>query len=203
MVGRFRWGLSAVAITLVSCALAACSGGSDERTAATLGTAITTTTTDPYAVPAVIDEAYVNRVLAGLDAAVGDVVRLVVREKALTPEAMNRLKAIHPDGDVLDLELQSFRNEIESGLADYKNAPGNAKTTVKQMISASSDCIFVRVDRDYSAVGSHPLSKRPEWVGLRPVDVSRIVDGFNPTPWAIVAEGFRPDGTQLENPCAE
>ncbi|MFN2504089.1 MAG: hypothetical protein ABR540_07650, partial [Acidimicrobiales bacterium] len=66
-----------VAVAVLS--LVACS---DDPTvdppSATVGTeAPSTTSADPYAVPAVIDEAYVNRVLAGLDAAVGEVVRLV------------------------------------------------------------------------------------------------------------------------------
>ena len=55
---------------------------------------------DPYAVPAVIDEAYVNRVLAALDQAVGDVVRMVIRTKVLSPEAIERLQAIYV-GDAL------------------------------------------------------------------------------------------------------
>ena len=58
--------------------LGACGGGDDDALGPTATLPQATTTTDPYAVPAVIDEAYVNRVLAGLDQAVGEVTRLVV-----------------------------------------------------------------------------------------------------------------------------
>ena len=66
-----RWLLLATLVLL-----GACSGGNDDDAAAsrTLPSAPpetpTTTTSapaDPYAIPAVIDEAYVNRVLAALD----------------------------------------------------------------------------------------------------------------------------------------
>ena len=52
-------------------------GGNDEPLGPTATVPQGTTTTNPYAVPPVIDEPYVNRVLAGLDQGVGDIVRLV------------------------------------------------------------------------------------------------------------------------------
>ena len=82
-----RTAIPAVLAALALLASAACSGGGADkgsaganptlatdppRTNPTLATVpAPTTTTNPYAVPAVIDAAYVNRVLAGLDAADG------------------------------------------------------------------------------------------------------------------------------------
>ncbi len=82
--------------------LAAC-GGDKEPLGPTATVPQPTTTTDPYAVPAVIDEAYVNRVLAGLDQAVGDIVRLVVSTRDIPPEVIDRLKAMYV-GDALQLK---------------------------------------------------------------------------------------------------
>ena len=83
-----------VAAAVVAVGVAGCggdgSGATDGPTAS-----VPTTPPDPYAVPAVIDEAYVNRVLAALDQANGDVDGLVVScTNALPPEAIDRLKAI-------------------------------------------------------------------------------------------------------------
>ena len=91
-----RTAIQAVLAALALTAPVACSSGSDKAgpTATVATEPAPTTTTDPYAVPATIDVAYVNKVLAGLDAAVGDVTLLVVRTRTLTQEAYDRLKAI-------------------------------------------------------------------------------------------------------------
>lgn len=199
MVRRFRWGLSAVAITLAACALAACGGGSGERTSATLGTAVTTTTTDPYAVPAVIDEAYVNRVLAGLDAAVGDVVRLVVREKAVTPEAMDRLKSLYA-GSALDQQVEGFRSA--TGFSNFRSPPGNRKTQVVHLATVRGDCLFAEVTRDFSPVVlTRPtIAGQRNWVALRKAANSAL--GGNPTGWvADFDEVGGPD--QPPDPCEQ
>ena len=88
-------------------ACAAC-GGNDKP----LGPAATvpqaTTTTNPYAVPPVIDEAYVNHVLAGLDQAVGDITRLIVNDGRVSDEAADRLEALYI-GNALALKLQGYQ----------------------------------------------------------------------------------------------
>src|SRR3954447_16713594 len=95
-----RPAIRAVLVAVSLTALAACSPSSADRGAA--GNSIppatdppTTTTTNPYAIPTVIDAAYVNRVLAGLDAVNGEAVRLVVRSKTIPREAYDRLRAIY------------------------------------------------------------------------------------------------------------
>jgi hypothetical protein len=75
---RGRW---VVVLTALALLLGACGGGDDDEALPPPPSIAepTTVPADPYAVPAVIDAAYVNRVLEGLDAAVGDVVRIVYR----------------------------------------------------------------------------------------------------------------------------
>ncbi len=184
--------------TLLTCA--AC-GGKDKA----LGPAATvpqaTTTTNPYAVPAVIDEAYVNRVLAGLDQAVGDITRLIVNDGRVSDEAADRLDALYI-GNALALKLQGYQGDVLRQFAGYRNPPGNKVTTVTNLITSRPECIFAEVKRDVSAVSVQP---NPDlamlWVALVPPGASTKVSGHNPTGWVFRYEGFQEDLSAPPNPC--
>ena len=192
--------------TLLLVALAACnsSNGADRGSAAsTVATEpAPTTTTNPYAVPAVIDEAYVNRVLAGLDAVLGDVVRLVVGTRTITREAYDRLRAIYAFDERLQLALDNFESDMRNGFMGYKSNPGNKTTTVRRLFTASTSCIFAEVERDFSSVSLSPNPVNPQWIGLRPLEASRDQGGYNPTQWAYIYDGFPPNRMQPPNPCS-
>jgi hypothetical protein len=189
-----------VAVAVAAVGLAGCGGGKgpgDEGPTAT----VPTTPPDPYAVPAVIDEAYVNRVLAALDQAVGDVVRMVVSTKTLSPEAIERLQAVYV-GDALVLKLQGFQRDILDGLAGYKSNPGNKSSVVADLITGRSDCVFVQVYRDFSAVATNPDPRLArQWVSLTPVGSRANVGVHNPTPWVVTYDGFQKDLSAPPNPC--
>jgi len=201
---RLRRTAAGVSLLLLS-ALVACSSG-DEPAAptATLGTAPPATPpTDPYAIPPVIDEAYVNRVLAGLDAAVGDVVRMVVREDGIPYEAAERLQAIYINNDAWQLTIDLLQRDSFDDFSSYKPNPGNLHTRVTKLIMATKQCVFAEVSRDYSEVGVRPdppVSR--EWVALKPVSRERDPKGYNPTRWGFIYDGFSPDGSRPEDPCA-
>jgi hypothetical protein len=185
-------------------ALAGCSSGDDAAApTATLGTAPPVpTTTDPYAVPPVIDEAYVNRVLEGLDAAVGDVVRMVVREGGIPPEAVDRLKALYV-GEFLQIQLDLLSNDVRENFSQYRLHLGNKRTEVQELITRSQSCIFARVNRDYSAVAARPNPNvTVQWVSLKRSEVTPDSDAYNPTPWVYTYDGFQRDGSAPPNPCA-
>jgi hypothetical protein len=192
----------AAAALCLALACACTRAHTDDGPTATLGTAApATTTTDPYAVPPTIDAAYVNRVLSGLDQAVGDVVRLVVRSRNLPPEAVDRLRALY-SGDVLQLRIDSLQDEIRAGLADYQANPGNKKTTAIELISANPTCVFARVARDYSAVtATKDSTPSTQWVALRPRGTDAPGDGYNLTHWLFAYDGFQRDGGPPPNPC--
>ena len=186
--------------------LAACTkGGTAAQTpGATVGTAApTTTTTNPYAVPAVIDAAYVNRVLAGLDAVFGDAFRLLVSRRKVEIEILDRFTAVYGDRELLNLQLKVVQDNIMFDAAKLPPVPGDKHTTVDTVISSSSACIFASVDRDYSAFVGKPSPVGREWVALRPLSVGVDPNGYNGTNWAYVYEGFgpnhQPPGT---SPCA-
>jgi hypothetical protein len=185
-------------------AVAACGGSSGVASVEPHATVPTAppTTADPYAVPATIDAAYVNRVLEGLDAAVGDIVRLVMRTRQISPEVLDRLRALYLNRDDENLELQSLQDEMRKQFSGFRQEPGNKKSSVESMIDASPGCVFVKVSRDYSAI-STKTDLRPsiEWIGLKPTDPTRDPNHFNRTPWMVASEGVLSDGTQPPSPC--
>lgn len=196
---------TALAATLLA-ASAACSPSPADKAGpgATVRTEpAPTTTTNPYAVPTVIDAAYVNRVLAGLDALRGDVTRLIVRTRTIPQEAYDRLRAMYGTDRSLQLRIDNFQGDLSHGLTGYNAQPGNQITTIAQLISASSKCIFARVARDYSAVGpgATPTSDK-NWVSLIPLDGTRDPRGYNSTQWSFSYDGFPPDRSQPPDPCA-
>lgn len=152
-----------------------------------------TTTTDPYAVPTVIDAAYVNRILAGLDAAMGDVARMVIETRTIPREALDRMRAYYGNDLWLQITIDNFQADIRRNFSNYKANPGNKTSAVTELLSATPACIFVRVARDYSAVSSSPPYTSTQWIALRPVQPSRDQRGFNQTTWAFIYEGFGPD----------
>lgn len=161
----------------------------------------TTTTTDPYAVPATIDVAYVNRVLAGLDQVMGDAGRSLVHSRTVTAEIYDRLRSIYAENSLLQLVVESVEDEIRKNFSGYKPNPGDRVTTVTRVITAQSSCIFVRVQRDYSAMSPDAGTTDPQWVALRPLEQSRDPHQYNRTSWAMIYDGFTPDGSQPANPC--
>jgi hypothetical protein len=196
--------VAAVALT----ALAACSPSSADRsTAGATATLATepapTTTTNPYAVPAVIDIAYVNRVLAGLDAITGDAVRNVMATRTIPRDVFDRLKSIYLDNDRLQRAIDGFQLDVRDNMAGYKPVPGNKVTSVTDLITATPSCIFAQVRRNYDAVstGSTPPIN-PQWVGLRPLDSTRDPNSYNQTRWAYFFDGFPADRSRPNNPCA-
>lgn len=204
-----RMAFRAVAVALALTAFAgACSPSSADRAGGgATGVVPTepprTTTTNPYAVPAVIDAAYVNRVLAGLDAAVGDILRLVQRTNTIPPEAYDRLKAIYSDPSFLQIKIDGYQRDIRDQFRAYRSPPGNRQSIVGRIISAKQTCVFVEIRRDYSAVGANPLPElATQWVGLKTLDRSRDPSGYNPTPWTLTYDGFPADRSQPSDPCA-
>jgi hypothetical protein len=182
-------------------ALTACSEGQEDAAAggATVPTAAATTTTiDPYAVPAVIDVAYVNKILAVFEAVSGDAFRLYLRDRRITPEISDRIRALYGTGERYELEIRILEDEKETRLAAE---PGNRISTVARLITAAPTCIFAEVVRDYRPVGGKN-SNSVAWIGLRPPAVFNDPARHNPTPWRYVVDGAMPDRSQPPNPCA-
>jgi hypothetical protein len=194
-------------VTVALLASAACSGGGADKGSAGANPTLATepprtTTTNPYAVPAVIDGAYVNRVLAGLDAITGDAVRLVVQTRSIPRDAYDRLRAVYANDTWLQIDIDGLQSDMRKGFSTYRTPPGNQVTTVTQMITIRQECIFAKVNRDYSLVGINSSSTDTQWVALTPLDPSRDTHGYNATRWALAYNGFTSARTQPPDPCA-
>lgn len=161
-----------------------------------------TTTTDPYAVPAVIDEAYVNRILSVFDAINGEVSRLVVRTRTIPPEAIDRYRSIYGKGKALQLQVDLLQNDMLNSFADYKDPPGDQRTTVERLLTVTPTCLFVQVQRDYSAVTvqSNPSPSRL-WVVLLPDPGDIDPWQYNPTPWYSPYDGYDRGRVAPPDPC--
>ena len=198
--------LGAVALTILLASSACTRSATDRGTAG--GTVATeplpTTTTNPYAVPAVIDVAYINRVLAGLDAVRGNTLRIVIRTNTIPPEAYDQVKALYTNPAPMQETIDGYQRGIRERFVNYKPDPGNRISTVARIVTTQPTCIFVQVKRDYSAVSLNPTGDfQTQWVGLRPLDQARDPHGYNPTSWAYVYDGFEPDRSQPSDPCAK
>lgn len=177
-----------------------CTGTGDEAESGSPAPSNTPTTALPerYDVPAVIDAAYVNRVLAALDALDGEVFRLYLRDRAISPRVSERIKALYGTGAGYDLSVRELEDE-----KDYRPAqePGNRITTVTRLITATPTCIYAQVTRDFRPVMG-TVTGHVAWVGLRPISALADPGQYNPTPWMYVVDGFMPDRSEPPNPCA-
>ncbi len=198
------WRAAVVAVASGSLLASACSSSKAGVAAArpTIATAVaSTTTTDPYAVPPVIDVAYVNRVLAGLDAAVGDVVRFVVKTNPAPHDITLRLKPLYNDKALID-QLEFFRQDAAENYKAYRADPGNQRSNTLEIITGTPICIFARVTRDFRSVSANPSGQLSErWVGLVPVDQTRNPDHENTTGWSYIYDGFEMNQVAPKNPC--
>lgn len=195
-----RW-RTAVAVALLAPVLSAGACRSAEKHAApgpTVPTELpTTTTTDPYAVPSVIDAAYVNRVLAGLDQVVGDIFRLYLRDRRISQEISERITALYGSGGGYDLKVESLEEQRATTL---RAQPDNRVTVVIRLITATPSCVYAQVMRDYRPVGGS-VGNSVEWVGLKAAAVTKDPASYNPTRWVYVVDGFMPDRSAPPNPC--
>lgn len=157
---------------------------------------------DITVVPAIIDEPYVNAVLAALDEIDGRATRIIVSTKSVPKEALTLLQAIFGTEQFL-LEsgswLESLRQDPQ--LTNVRPDAGARVTTAERIIAASRSCIWLAVRRDRSGVNVDPGPSRTEYVELRPVDRANDPGGFNRTPWAIVDDGRTEDDSEPANPC--
>ena len=140
----------------------------------------------PFAVLAVIDEDYVNRVLAELDRVQGDVFRRIVATGAFAPSELVPLRAVFNDPELTG-QAQGFAGLVGS-IDRAKNPPGDNRTTVVRLLTARPDCIYVEASLDLSATVLDPPAPRTTFVALRPSQPGSDPQDLNPTPFSIAAE---------------
>ena len=162
---------------------------------------VTSATADPYAVPAKITPAYVQRVLDALDSVDGAATREIVSERRLTKHALDQLRAIDSDRWFTEV-TDTWADELAKGLPGYRSNSGVQRDTVTDLISEAPKCIFASVMSDYSEISTQSSAPQRNYIVLRPLPSGRDTSGVNPTPWLVDLEGYNSAGLQPADPCA-
>jgi hypothetical protein len=165
--------------------LAGCDG--DGRTDDTLPPEETTTSTTAvsYAVPDVIDAAYVGRVIQALDHVYGDAVRHLAKTRRVDEEFLKPLVAIHNPrifGLVQDLWVKLQAKEFEG----LRSEPGDPVTRIDKLLRADRECVLIEGDQDLTPFfdTDDPTNHHP-YIGLTPIQAGRNPGNLNPTPWTV------------------
>lgn len=158
---------------------------------------------DPYAVPQVIDVAYINQVLAALDHIYGEAIRTLVRDRAVTPQFTDLMRSIYTEEQLHQI-TDLAAHARDKGFSTMSPTPADPKTVVQRVLRASVTCIFVAVDRELSPVSAPgPTIPVPQnYIALQRSADSPAARDPNPTIWRMAYEGFRPDGSEPAVRCA-
>lgn len=187
----------------VALVVGACNGGANGGSDDTLPPPpeTTVTTAVDYTVPAVIDAAYVEKVMAALDHVYGDAIRTLARERKITQDFLDRLAAIYTPKQ-FDFSQRLWVRDVAAGLEGLSPTPGDPRTVVQQIVRADAFCVLVRVDRDFAATHTKEDAPTPqEYVSLVPKPLRPTT--LNPTPWVMSFDGYvaEPAGAEPANPC--
>ncbi|MGH9155267.1 MAG: hypothetical protein ACRD1K_05355 [Acidimicrobiales bacterium] len=202
-------------VVIIALLAGACSAGEDpgpSATAPTVGAssstspAVVTTTSvppaDPFAIPDVIDAAYVSHVLEALYAVHGSVVRNVVATGKPELADIGKYTAIYaePQRSLEARQLVSIANDLSS----LRKPPGDRRVRIIRVRTATEQCIVAEVEFDFSAVALAPPPPPPGAVGVVALVRRRAADdprNVNPTPWAIGDSEYVPAGEEPDRPC--
>lgn len=191
-------------LVVAALVLGACNGGDGGGADGTLPppTETTVTTVPDYTVPAVIDVAYVEKVMAALDHVYGDAIRTLARERKITQDFLDRLAAIYGDR-FFGLAQDAWVKDVARDLRDLHAAPGDPSTDVTSILRGEVACVVAAVTRDYSRTRSAPASSSSQhYIALVPSPDRRDPRNLNPTPWIMAYDGFTSSGNPPSDPCS-
>lgn len=219
MLGRGRGrrhggvpGRCVLLVLVLAALLGACfgrGGDGDHGTGPTVppgGTSSTTSTTAvSYDVPAVIDLAYVQRVVSAFDHALGDAIRVLVRDRAMSDEFLQYLVGLYTEPE-FETQQRAWSESVASGFIERTaSPPGDPKTTVFRLERSDPKCIIVRADRDYAATlkrgETQPVTAQDDYLVLVAKGTNRDPLAINPTPWRMSFDGYKNDNTIPLNSC--
>jgi hypothetical protein len=179
--------------------LGACNGGNDEDDGLPPRPSSTDTTAPDYSVPAVIDVAYVEKVMAALDHVYGDGIRALARERTITQEFLEHLRAVYTPSE-FEVAQDVWVKDVAAGLQGLLPNPGDPRTTIARLIRNERSCVVAAVTRSFAATRSAPDKVTPPWyIALISKPDERPL---NPTPWILAFDGFKDDGSEPKAPCA-
>jgi len=146
-------------------------------------TTSTTTVEQSYAIPDVIDAAYVNRVLAALEHVAGDVVRRIHATGQFTPDDLIPLRAIYNDPE-FEIQTQLFATLVGEASTQH-SPPGDNLVSVRRLIAANPRCIYAQIEIDATPTVLDPPPPRTTFVELQSTQPGADPSALNPTPWSV------------------
>lgn len=176
----------------------------DDSSSTTSSTSSTTVASVSYEVPEVIDQAYVQRVVSAYDQVLGDAIRVLKRDGALTEEFLHHLLAIYTEEE-FEVHQRAWAEAVADGrLRRTPDMPGNPSTLVHHLVEATPTCIIVRADTDLRAtlVDEPEESPQDDYIVLVRKQDGRDPQRLNPTPWVMSFDGAKNDGSVPKNSCA-
>jgi len=159
-----------------------------------------TSTTGPFDLPEVIDAAYVERVLNGLNEVEGDVLRILMESRSYTEEADGRLRAIYDNDDSFDNAVAAYIEDLQEQFLGIKPGPGNIRIQVLEILSTEDSCVFVEVEKNLSDTALDPITL-DNWIAIVPLEASKDPFGLNPTGWAYIYNGSSGGERPAIDPC--
>jgi len=190
-------------VLLLAGCTASSGGGALPATTTTLLPPLETTTTVPptsstvaaaFAVPAVIDLPYVQRVLETIYHLYGEATRHVYDTKSPDPELDERLVAIF-GGQTLTGARKVLRDNADDGFRRFANPPHDPKVRVVEIIQATSKCMVIRADLNLDPQYKESRPSQPQAV----IQMARAdVLPYNPTGWGILVAGAPDQGQDLK-----
>ena len=142
--------------------------------------------------PDVIDEAYVNQVLAELNRIYGDAGRMVFAAGAITDASMALVESMSTTDEQIFLvgSLDTFANQP----ALLRDPPGDLVLTVEEILGYSANCLFAEVMLDNSAIAVDPIEPASEFITLTSAP-------GNATGWLQAGSAISVNDEQPANPC--
>jgi len=174
----------------------------------TAGVSAPTTTTvgaDPFAIPEVIDAAYVNRVLAALYAVDGDITREILRTGTIGMHALSRLGAIYAEPQ-LSLEVEGLPTVLEGERSRFRDPPGDRRFDVRSLHKAGTGCVVALANLSLVEVAITPptlAANEAYLIALVPKKPQSDPEELNPTPWIIMDAEIvkQPGGEDARGAC--
>ncbi|MGH9122606.1 MAG: hypothetical protein ACRDYC_11820 [Acidimicrobiales bacterium] len=158
------------------------------------------TTVDPDVVPPVVTPAYVNAVLAALNHIEGNAVRLEVATGTISPQEVADIRAIYNDPEFASRSQILSESLLQLDLS--KPDPGDAVTTVVNLMTATPACIFAAVSTNLDAVTKAPTPPAAsEYAMLEPKTPGNDPQDLNPTPWAYALRVSYTTPTTMPSQC--
>ena len=176
-------------------------GGDDTLPPPVSTSSSTTSTTVSYAVPEVIDAAYVARVMQALDHVYGDAVRHLAQTRRVDEEFLKYLVAIY-NPRIFKLTQDAWVKLQAQDFPGLLPAPGDPTLTLTSITRPTPECVVVDGDHSLSPLFDHDdPTNHHRFIALVRLDPHRNPSALNPTPWAINFDGQGSGGTRPEDIC--